>query len=85
MRDLPARRHLLNYLGALTGLRFFAALLVVFHHIPTDYAAWAPTLFHALAARGYVGVDVFFVLSGFILTYTYLGAGAGRELDETWS
>jgi peptidoglycan/LPS O-acetylase OafA/YrhL len=49
----------------LTSLRFFAALIVV---------TWHCAQTRALAATfslGYVGVAFFFLLSGFILTYTY--------------
>jgi len=56
-------------LPALTGLRFLAALGVVGAHFGRWLALPAPV--HALVARGSVGVSLFFVLSGFILTYTY--------------
>lgn len=61
-------------LPALTGLRFVAALLVVLFH----YQFLVPGLARSAApgARviqaGFVGVSIFFVLSGFILAYTYL-------------
>lgn len=55
----------------LTSLRFFAALWVVV------YLLW-PSLavegMPALAAKGYLGVELFFVLSGFILSHVYLKA-----------
>jgi len=62
---------------ALTGLRALAALGVLFCHfseidpVHNVYFNWGfldPLLIH-----GAVGVDVFFVLSGFILTYVYRG------------
>ena len=53
---------------SLTGLRWFAALLVYFDHFPLlGMPAWIRTFFD----NGYMGVTVFFVLSGFILTVTY--------------
>jgi peptidoglycan/LPS O-acetylase OafA/YrhL len=66
-------------LAPLTSLRFFAALLVVFAHfgvlgIPPALSA-IPLLRHAtqrIGDTGYVGVNFFFLLSGFILAYTYL-------------
>lgn len=60
----------------LTSLRFFAALWVVlFHYWPKLDTAASP----ALVAKGYLGVELFFVLSGFILCHVYLSAlGEGR-------
>lgn len=59
-------------LPALTGLRFVAALGVVAFHRGQDWlAAYGPAWFRPVAASGYVGVSLFFVLSGFILAYTY--------------
>ena len=52
-------------LKPLTALRFFAALLVFLFHVPqTMVVAYAFTF-------GYAGVGFFFLLSGFILTYSY--------------
>jgi peptidoglycan/LPS O-acetylase OafA/YrhL len=60
-------------LGALTAFRFLAAFGVVLHHL--RYGTYI----------GGVAVTFFFVLSGFILTYTY-AAGftslGGRTLPE---
>jgi peptidoglycan/LPS O-acetylase OafA/YrhL len=66
-------------LAPLTSLRFFAALLVVFAHfgvlgIPPALGS-LPFLRQAtqrIGDTGYVGVNFFFLLSGFILAYTYL-------------
>ncbi len=66
-------------LNALTGLRVFAALGVVVYHFarPALYGWPAPLL--NLAGSGYTAVSLFFLLSGFILSYSYLnGAGEMR-------
>lgn len=58
-------------ISALTGIRAVMAYWVVCHHLlPVDPAL---TPLFALVSRGATGVDVFFILSGFILTYSYQG------------
>lgn len=57
-------------LPALTGLRFVAALLVVVHHF-CRLPASVPLVGNVINS-GLVGVNLFFILSGFILAYTYL-------------
>lgn len=58
------------HLHALTGLRFVAAFLVLAYHGLGSGAA-TPAWLRPLVGSGYVGVSLFFVLSGFVLTYTY--------------
>ena len=58
---------------ALTSLRFFAALHVLLFHTGAMGAVFGPTWFQRLSGIGYTGVSFFFVLSGFILVYTYSG------------
>lgn len=53
---------------ALTGLRAVAAWAVFLHHYNP---APAGTLAYRLFAQGYVGVSIFFVLSGFLIQYRY--------------
>ena len=67
------------HLKALTGARFFAALLVVAYHFLRVPVATGPGLLHVmtqalsnLVASGFTGVSFFFILSGFILAYTYI-------------
>jgi peptidoglycan/LPS O-acetylase OafA/YrhL len=59
-------------LRALTGLRFVAALQVLLYHVYAPGSAGAPGWVRALVGSGYVGVGLFFVLSGFVLAYNYL-------------
>jgi len=58
-------------LPALTGIRFYAALLVYLSHFPIIPGAESLVGQHILFNAGVVGVSFFFVLSGFILTYNY--------------
>lgn len=71
------------HLGALTGLRFVAAFQVLaYHMLPMGDAS--PGWLRSLVGSGYVGVSLFFVLSGFVLTYTYhdtLTTGAATRRD----
>lgn len=61
------------YFPALTGLRAVAAGLVLAHHfnpLTPERFGWR---LHNLAAETHIGVTVFFVLSGFLIGYRYLG------------
>jgi peptidoglycan/LPS O-acetylase OafA/YrhL len=65
-------------LKPLTALRFFAAMWVVSFHYWHDLVGKAAALPN-LVSKGYLGVELFFVLSGFILSHVYLdGLGQGR-------
>ena len=66
----------ISNLKPLTSLRFFAAAWVVFYDVWPKLAG-APA--SSLIEKGYLGVELFFVLSGFILCHVYLQAsGEGR-------
>lgn len=65
-------------LPTLTGLRGIAALAVLFYHIRFAMAGFLPESAIALLAHGYLAVDLFFVLSGFVLWWNY-GAGFAAE------
>ena len=60
-------------LPALTGLRAVAAGWVVLFHYRDDLLALVPGLapLDTFMRAGYLGVDLFFPLSGFVLAYTY--------------
>lgn len=57
----------------LTSLRFFFALMVFVSHLwfIKDDGAFATQLYEHIFSEGYIGVSFFFILSGFILSYTY--------------
>jgi peptidoglycan/LPS O-acetylase OafA/YrhL len=61
-------------LRQLTGMRIIAALWVVLFHFQPQFTALLPELDSVsfLVARGYLAVDLFFVLSGFIISYQYM-------------
>ncbi len=69
-------------LPALTSLRFFAAFHVVIFHFQAMQIFIGPAWFQKLSSIGYVGVSFFFVLSAFILVYTY--AGRPMILKNFW-
>jgi len=75
-------------LRALTSIRGIAAWLVVLYHIRLSMN-WAPDTLIAVFAKGYLAVDFFFLLSGFVLWLTYAdqlhqggGGGAARFLQR---
>ncbi|HEV8194720.1 MAG TPA: acyltransferase, partial [Ktedonobacterales bacterium] len=77
-------------LGALTGARFLAALWVLVYHYTVEfrfatvqeiaqYQDSRQSPLEVLIGQGHLAVDFFFILSGFILAYTYVTAeGAVR-------
>jgi len=58
-----------NNIPALTSIRGLAALAVVFYHINLTFGGGL--FFFSLFKHGDLGVDLFFVLSGFIMAYVY--------------
>ena len=66
-------------LDALTGLRFFAAINIVFFHFsnPQWFGFLAPVV-----NNGYIALGLFFLLSGFVLAYNYGGAAREGKLDK---
>jgi peptidoglycan/LPS O-acetylase OafA/YrhL len=58
-------------LPALTGIRGLAAWFVVLYHIRLGAAPHLPAWTDAALSKGYVAVDLFFILSGFVLWLNY--------------
>jgi peptidoglycan/LPS O-acetylase OafA/YrhL len=56
---------------ALTAVRGIAAWWVVFYHFRELFPAGTPALFQQVAAQGYLAVDLFFILSGFVIALNY--------------
>ncbi|WP_024574730.1 MULTISPECIES: acyltransferase [unclassified Afipia] len=56
-------------IASLTGIRALAAFLVLFLHADQNIPIGLSHI--GAVSRGYLGVDLFFLLSGFILTYVY--------------
>src|SRR5438105_11596991 len=58
----------------LDGFRATAVLLVLVHHfvygwpLPVDGIAWMPRIVRGIISHGWLGVDLFFILSGFLIT-----------------
>jgi len=75
-------------LASLTSVRFFAAFWVVIYHqshtggLLAGALAASPKFVTNLAQTGYSAVGLFFVLSGFILAYTYQG---DFKVKDFWS
>jgi len=69
-----------SHLDALQVYRAIAAILVVLYHI-TILAGekYSKSLFGGMFSFGYTGVDFFFVLSGFIITYAHAHDIGRRE------
>ncbi|HXM95660.1 MAG TPA: acyltransferase [Candidatus Dormibacteraeota bacterium] len=67
-------------LPALTGIRFLAAFYVVLvHGLPWLQRYQIPKALQIFLGNGYLAVALFFLLSGFILSYTYEGQIEGAS------
>lgn len=58
-------------LDQLTGLRGLAAWFVVFYHMRTAAGGLLSPQIMAVLAKGYLAVDLFFLLSGFVMWLNY--------------
>lgn len=69
MTDEPVQR--LGHVGALDAVRGVAVALVVVHHVVVR--SQDPAI-----RGGWIGLDLFFALSGFLITLSLLGLGGAR-------
>ena len=76
--SLTPRRPILD---ALTGLRLFLALNIMNYHFGLEQFRSAPAFIRNIVDAGHVGVNLFFVMTGFILSYVYLDAKSARPLN----
>ena len=77
-----------RHLDALTGLRGIAAWMVVLFHIRLSLTGLLPSWAIAGLGKGYLAVDLFFMLSGFVLWYNYADrlrhGGMAAVADFLW-
>jgi peptidoglycan/LPS O-acetylase OafA/YrhL len=69
------------YFPALTGLRAIAAGMVFFKHFPLDKPFPSLAWTKPFTMEMHVGVTIFFVLSGFLISYRYKGI---HQLNFKW-
>ncbi len=67
---------------SLTGLRGVAALYVVLYHYVNFDPAYGPAWLTGFVGHGYISVDLFFVLSGFVMALSY---GRLFEGGSSWN
>lgn len=77
-----------HYLEALTGIRGLAAWGVVFYHLRFSLSELLPAWVVAALGKGYLAVDLFFMLSGFVIWLNYAarlrGGGWGQTRAFLW-
>ena len=73
-------------LGVLDGLRGIAVLLVLWYHVWE--ISWLPAPLASLQfvpETGFVGVDLFFYISGFVIVYPFVKAMAAGQAPPSWA
>lgn len=68
--------------ATLNWLRFLAALYIVLFHTLKIYPTLQGTWLKATLSLGNMATSVFFVLSGFLLTYAYVVQKNGRKVER---
>lgn len=70
-----------NYVPALTGVRAMAAYLVFISHYCDVFDANFPHIVQRFLGEFHIGVSIFFVLSGFLITFRYYNRFEGLTKD----
>lgn len=76
-----SQKSLQNYIPALTGVRAMAAYLVFISHFSYIFDGGFPHIFQRFFAEFHIGVSIFFVLSGFLITFRYYNS---FHLTKEW-
>ncbi|NOW99129.1 acyltransferase [Mucilaginibacter sp. SG564] len=71
-----------NYIPALTGVRAMAAYLVFISHFAYVFDESFPHIVQRFLGEFHIGVSIFFVLSGFLITFRYYQKFDG--LSKPW-
>jgi peptidoglycan/LPS O-acetylase OafA/YrhL len=79
--DARPRKDQRPMLNALTGLRLFLALNIMNYHFGLEQFKDAPAWLRNIAEAGHVGVNLFFVMTGFVLSYVYLDVEGERKVN----
>ncbi|HMG07236.1 MAG TPA: acyltransferase [Mucilaginibacter sp.] len=70
-----------NYIPALTGVRALAAYLVFISHFAYVFDESFPHIAQRFFGEFHIGVSIFFVLSGFLITFRYYNNFHGLSKD----
>ena len=71
-------------LGVLDGLRGIAILLVLWYHV-WEISWLSPGALQFIPATGFIGVHLFFFLSGFVISYPFVRAMLAHGPQPSWN
>src|ERR1700692_2117973 len=70
--------------GVLDGLRGLAVLLVLWYHVWEISWLTPPAWLAFLPATGFIGVTLFFFLSGFVIAYPFVRSRFDESPQPSW-
>lgn len=76
--------HVEARLGVLDGLRGIAVLLVLWYHVWEISWLMPPAWLLFVPATGFIGVHLFFYLSGFVIAYPFIRAHVAGTAPPSW-